>query len=144
MPSFGLTSKGLEIIQKAKDHNLDFIVNGMAMDYYNTEDDSDMGQSAIKSVDSIKGQLDTLYSSNVPYARVAITPMIGLNDDVNGMFGLKDALTVKEYSDRKDLGFKSYWSFNRDNPSAYSYVDLTTSSNPEQKIPGEYALSLRD
>lgn len=142
MPAFGLTGKGLEIIQKAKDHDLDFVVNGMAMDYYNAEDDEDMGLSAIKAAEAIKKQLDKLYNTNVPYSRVGITPMIGLNDDVQGMFKIKDALQVKEYAAQKNLGIKSFWSFNRDNPSDYSYVDLTTSSNPEQKVSGEYTLNL--
>jgi chitinase len=116
----------------------------MAMDYYNPEDDKDMGLSAVKAAEAIKGQLDTLYGSPQPYDRVAITPMIGLNDDTNGMFKLKDAKTVQEYAADKGIGFKSFWSFNRDNPSDYSYVDLTTSSNPEQKEPGEYTKSLLD
>jgi chitinase len=140
MPA-GLTGVGISIISAAKNHGIDFSVNGMAMDYYDAEADEDMGKAAINAAKSIKTQLSKLYpslSDNELYAKVAITPMIGLNDDVNGMFKLKDADALTEFGELNGLSFLSMWSFNRDNPSDYAYVDLTTSSNPEQRFSGEY------
>ncbi|MEN3765560.1 hypothetical protein ABC761_13570 [Salmonella sp. ZASA478] len=64
--------------------------------------------------------------------------MIGLNDDLS-MFKLQDASALAAFARQQSLAFLAMWSFNRDNPSSYSYVDLTTSSNPEQKVPGEYS-----
>ncbi|KAF2077891.1 hypothetical protein CYY_000769 [Polysphondylium violaceum] len=136
----GLTSAGLGLVQKAKDSNLVITVNGMAMDYYQGET-VDMGAKAIQAVDSIKSQLQTLYPSEseaVCYSRTAITPMIGLNDDLS-MFTIPNATSVGQYSLSKNTAFVSFWDLNRDNPSSFTYVDLTSSSNPKQEKSGDYS-----
>lgn len=136
MPS-GLTGVGLSIVQHAQAAGLDFIVNGMAMDYYNPQVAGDMGKAATNAATSICNQLKEL---SIPggYSKVAITPMIGLNDDLS-IFKLEDASLLSSFAGQQSLSFLSMWSFNRDNPSSYSYVDLTTSSNPQQKTAGEYS-----
>ncbi|WP_224554657.1 fibronectin type III domain-containing protein [Pectobacterium versatile] len=130
MPT-GMTATGLGIVQSATEAGLDFIVNGMAMDYYNPAYKDAMGQAAIDAATSIKGQI------NKGYNHVAITPMIGLNDD-RTMFTLEDATELATFAEERSFSFLASWSFNRDNPSSYSYVDLVSSSNPAQKIAGEY------
>ncbi|HEX7913311.1 MAG TPA: hypothetical protein VF534_35190 [Paraburkholderia sp.] len=84
---------------------IDWKVNGMAMDYYNRADDSTMGQSAVKAAKSIKAQLQSMYpalSDAELYAKVAITPMIGLNDDY-AMFGFGDADTLATFGCQNNL-----------------------------------------
>jgi len=135
MPS-GLTSTGLEIVKQARDVGLNFVVNGMAMDYYDPQAAQNMGKAATDAATSICNQLAHLSVAG-GYSKVAVTPMIGLNDDLS-MFRLQDASTLATFARQHSLSFLAMWSFNRDNPSSYSYVDLTTSGNPEQKIPGEY------
>ena len=130
MPT-GMTGTGLSIVQSATEAGLDFIVNGMAMDYYSPAYKDAMGQAAIDAATSIKSQI------NKGYNHVAITPMIGLNDDLS-MFTLEDATTLATFAEAQSLSFLSSWNLNRDNPSSYSYVDLVSSSNPAQKIAGEY------
>lgn len=137
----GLTNTGLAIVSVAVDAGLDFVVNGMAMDYYDPNFANNMGQAVTDAATSIATQLQKYYpSSSVDdlYTRTAVTPMIGLNDDLS-IFTLADANEVGDFADRHDLAFVGWWDFNRDNPSKYTYVDLTTSSNPEQKVSGEYA-----
>ncbi|CCV01928.1 Chitinase [Invertebrate iridescent virus 22] len=131
MPT-GLTNVGLGLVSTFKKGNFNFMVNGMAMDYYSPEAALNMGQAAVDAVKSITSQLVNLNQT----PEVGITPMIGLNDDLS-MFHLKDAQFLASQSN--NLNFLSYWSFNRDNPSSFPYVDLQSSSNPEQKESGEYA-----
>jgi len=137
----GLTNTGLGIVSKAVDAGLDFVVNGMAMDYYDANYALNMGQAAADAATSIATQLQKYYptaSLAELYTKTAVTPMIGLNDDLS-IFTLADASLVGDFADQNDLAFLGWWDFNRDNPSKYTYTDLTTSSNPEQTISGEYA-----
>ncbi|KAF2071894.1 hypothetical protein CYY_006796 [Polysphondylium violaceum] len=136
----GLTPVSLGLVQKAKDSDLVVTVNGMAMDYYQGET-VDMGAKAIQTIDSIKSQLQTLYPSEsevVCYSRTAITPMIGLNDDLS-MFTIPDSTSVGQYCLSKSIAFVSFWDLNRDNPSYFTYVDLNSSSNPHQQKSGDYS-----
>lgn len=135
MPS-GLTSTGLDIVQHARDAGLSFVVNGMAMDYYDPQVAKNMGKAATDAATSISQQLEKL---SIPggYRKVSITPMLGLNDDMS-MFTLEDATTLATFARQNMLDSLAVWDFNRDNPSSYTYVDLTTSSNPAQKTAGEY------
>ncbi|QQG29913.1 hypothetical protein JFY74_07740 [Pectobacterium carotovorum] len=135
MPT-GLTTERLAIVQQAANAKLDFIVNAMAMDYDDPQYAHNMGQAAIDAAKSICAQLKNI-SINGGYSKVAITPMVGLNDDLS-IFKLADATMLATFAKEQSLGFLGIWDFNRDNPSSYTYVDLTTSSNPEQKISGEY------
>lgn len=137
----GLTNVGLGIVSTAADAGLDFVVNGMAMDYYDANFAQNMGQAAIDAATSIANQLQKYYPSSSldnMFERTAITPMIGLNDDLS-IFTLSDASQVGDFARDNNLAFVGWWDFNRDNPSRYTYVDLTTTSNPEQTVPGEYA-----
>jgi len=130
MPT-GMTATGLGIVQSATEAGLDFIVNGMAMDYYSPVYKDEMGQAAINAATSIKNQI------NKDYNHVAITPMIGLNDDLS-MFTLENTTELATFAEAQSFSFLASWNFNRDNPSSYAYVDLMSSSNPAQKIAGEY------
>lgn len=137
----GLTNTGLVIVSKAADAGLDFVVNGMAMDYYDVNYAQNMGKAATDAATSIATQLQKYYPGATLedlYKKTAITPMIGLNDDLS-IFKLADASVVGDFAEQNDLAFLGWWDFNRDNPSRYNYTDLTTSSNPEQKVSGEYA-----
>ncbi|HCM1989813.1 TPA: hypothetical protein N3A40_001923 [Salmonella enterica subsp. salamae serovar 30:m,t:-] len=74
MPS-GLTSTGLSIVQQARDAGLNFVVNGMAMDYYDPQAAQNMGKAAIDAATSICHQLERM-SIQGGFAKVAVTPMI--------------------------------------------------------------------
>ncbi|MBU9808961.1 hypothetical protein J1781_24515 [Rahnella sp. C60] len=141
----GLNLSGVEILRLAKNAGLEFSVNGMAMDYGDPDNDpatqTDMGRAAVEAALSISTQLLLLYpdlSEARRLAKVAVTPMIGLNDDAS-MFKLDDVNTLTRFAKLNPLSFIGIWSFNRDHPSGYTYVDLETSSNPEQRVAGEYS-----
>ncbi|KAK5576394.1 hypothetical protein RB653_007536 [Dictyostelium firmibasis] len=139
----GLTATGLSSVNAFKDQGFDFVVNGMAMDYYDEQWKEKMGDAAIQASTSIKDQLKTLYTSlsdSQLYGKVAITPMIGLNDDLS-MFTIDDAASVSKFAKSNQMSFTASWDLNRDNPSSFSYVDLQTSSNPDQKESGEYSIT---
>ena len=140
----GLNPSGVEILRLAQNAGLEFSVNGMAMDYgdpdNNPATETDMGRAAVEAALSISAQLLPLYlalSEAKRLAKVAVTPMIGLNDDAS-MFKLDDVNTVTRFAKLNPLSFIGIWSFNRDHPSSYTYVDLESSSNHEQKVAGEY------
>lgn len=138
---YGLVQEGVSIITTAKNYGIDFAINGMAMDYGNGRY-PDRGQAAIDAATAIEKQLSDLYKTSASmYSRVAITPMIGLNDD-RGMFTLEDADKIAQFARANNFAFLSSWSFNRDNPSSCQYPNATTSSNPQQKVPGEYSQHL--
>ncbi|CNI05581.1 chitinase [Yersinia ruckeri] len=142
LPS-GLTEVGIGIVQKAANAGLKFVINGMAMDYYDPNYATQMGKAATDAATRIAQQLAPFYPSlgiAELYPKVGITPMIGLNDDLS-MFTLNDAKRVGEFAKKNDISYIGEWSFNRDNPSAYNHVDLTTSSNPAQNSSGQYAQS---
>ncbi|EGC30398.1 hypothetical protein DICPUDRAFT_50758 [Dictyostelium purpureum] len=143
LPS-GLTTTGMGVVNKAKENNLTFTVNGMAMDYYDPSYKDKMGDAAIEAATSIKNQLKQVYpseSDSALFRRVAITPMIGLNDDLS-LFTIDDASKVANFCATNSLSFLSHWDLNRDNPSSFSYVDLQTSSNPDQKSSGDYTVAM--
>lgn len=142
----GLNPEGVVILKLAQKEGFTFSVNGMAMDYgdpdNNPDTATDMGKAAVDAALSISSQLKTVYpdlSEAQRLAKVAITPMIGLNDD-GSMFKLDDVNTLTRFAKINPLKFIGIWSFNRDYPSSYTYVELETSSNPEQKLKGEYSM----
>lgn len=142
---YGLTTTGMKLLQTARDNNINFVVNGMAMDYYDPAYSSSMGQAAVDAATSIMKQVKSLYPSLTDeqcYAKVGVTPMLGLNDDLS-MFTLEDAKQLSAFARKHNLCFVSEWSLNRDNPSSYAYVDVGSSSNPQQNQSGEYALNMK-
>eukprot|EP01132_Coremiostelium_polycephalum_P005818 gene5818-7239_t len=136
MPT-GLTDTGMGLVNKFAP--LKVTVNGMAMDYY--QQSTQMGKDAVSAATSIHQQLKQVYtdlSDAQVYQKVGVTPMIGLNDDLTN-FKVSDATIVGDYVRIQNLNFVAFWDLNRDNPSSYSYVDLTSSSNNNQTTPGEYS-----
>lgn len=72
----GLVSTGLDIINKAKEKEINFIINAMAMDYYQGTDNN-MGEVAVDAAKNIKIQLGELYPTLTEqelYTKIAITP----------------------------------------------------------------------
>ncbi|MCX6688672.1 MAG: hypothetical protein NTZ39_03115 [Methanoregula sp.] len=120
----GLTENGLNILRNAKANGARVdIVNVMTMDfgsYYAPDPEGRMGEYAIQSAESLKGQLLALYpdkSAGSIYAMIGITPMIGQNDVKAEVFRLIDAEKILEYARSKGIGFIAMWSLGRDNGS---------------------------
>lgn len=134
----GLTSTGQAIVTTAKRYGLLFVLNGMAMDYYQAQYANQMGKAAEQAADSLAHYLDALYQG-APRPGVAVTPMIGMNDD-RSTFTLRDAKNLGRYARHAGLSFIGAWSYNRDVPSSSASVGILFSGNPEQRQTGEYGL----
>ncbi|CAI1963674.1 Probable bifunctional chitinase/lysozyme precursor [Serratia quinivorans] len=146
----GLTGAGLGIVQAMAEGGLSFVINGMAMDYYNPEMDEDMGASAMAAALKIAEQLAEYFPNYTEEQRLgmtALTPMIGLNDDTAASFTLTHARDVGAFARMKGLFSLSFWDLNRDNPSSFSYTDNQSSSyNPttgeaNQTESGQYTMA---
>jgi hypothetical protein len=118
----GLTSDGLYVLQSALHYGVHISgVNVMAMDYGDSaapNPQGNMGTYAIDAATSLHGQLQTLYGSSLSSAQlwnmVGVTPMIGVNDVSDEIFGLTDAQQLLAFAQQTGMGELSMWSLNRD------------------------------
>ncbi|RLR17549.1 hypothetical protein D8L93_08280 [Sodalis-like symbiont of Bactericera trigonica] len=93
----GLAPAQFVLVEQLAAANVYFIINGMAMDFFQPGVAGEMGKAAKDAVVNIAAQ-----------------------------HGLSSLLL---------------WSLNRDNPSSLDYVHSESSSNPEQRVTGEYTRS---
>lgn len=121
LPS-GLTSDGLYVLQSALKYGVHISgVNVMAMDYGDSaapNPQGNMGTYAIDAATSLHSQLQTLYGSSLSSAQlwnmVGVTPMIGVNDVSDEIFGLSDAQQLLAFAQQTGMGELAMWSLNRD------------------------------
>jgi chitinase len=91
----------LGILKQAKADHVDLdVVNIMAMDYFTGEKHPDMGENAIDAAKAVHRQLIKLGMGDV---KIAITPMIGQNDDwqnprTSEVFTLQDARELTAFA----------------------------------------------
>ncbi len=117
LPS-GLTAEGVNVLTSARNNNAAIAaVNVMAMDY-GASFPSDMAQDAIDAATSTEGQVKSVWglSDDQAWSRVAVTPMIGVNDDSAEVFTVADANTLVSFAQSKHLAWLSFWSATRDQP----------------------------
>lgn len=79
-----------------------------------------LAQASIMSFNAAADQLATLYpdkSRDDVHRMMAITPMIGTNDD-GSVFTLEDARTITRFARQRQIGRLSYWSYQRDRAQA--------------------------
>jgi chitinase len=72
----------------------------------------DMGRSALQAARNVHARY------GVPYERIALTAMIGMNDVVSNVFTTDDARTMVEGARTLKLAGVHYWSLARDKPCA--------------------------
>ncbi len=70
----------------------------------------DMGASAIQAVENLR------YTYGIPFANIAITPMIGQNDEARDTLTLRNVDTIVAYARANNLAGLHFWSFDRDTP----------------------------
>lgn len=127
-----LGAQGQVVVQAILAANLQhYTVNLMAMDYgspsssicaVGADGSCDMAQSAINAVTSLH---DT---SQVPYAHIEVTPMVGGNDVQGEVFTLQDAATVAAFATKQKLAGLHYWSLDRDVDCDQTYASPTCNS----------------
>jgi hypothetical protein len=119
LPS-GLTQDGISLLTGAVSAGVQiFAVNVMAMDYgdANAPNPSGMmGTYAIDAATATDGQIASVLGITAPaaWSKVAVTPMIGVNDQADEIFTLSDAQQLVSFAASKHLAWLSMWSAGRD------------------------------
>jgi hypothetical protein len=131
----GLTSDGVAILQSAKNYGASIAaVNVMAMDYGSSfpGDMATLAEEAAKTTAAQVQSVWTTLSSAQALAKIAVTPMIGVNDaGTSETFSLADASTLATWAKANGLAWTSFWSATRDSEcsgGAESYAEDDCSS----------------
>jgi Glycosyl hydrolases family 18 len=125
LPS-GLTADGLNVVKAAKSAGVKVdVVNVMAMDYYSGG--GDYGTFAVDAANHTYNQVKSIYSG---WASIAVTPMIGKNDD-GGTFNQGDATQLVNFAKGKHLGRLAFWETTRDRNACNGALYMCT--NIKQK-----------
>jgi hypothetical protein len=135
----GLTPDGLYVLQSALRYGVMIsTVNVMAMDFSDSaapNPSGQMGTYAIASAWSTFNQLGTLYGTSLStsqlWGMIGVTPMIGVNDQSDEIFGFSDAKRLLAFAEQVGLGEIAMWSLSRDQQDprgALNYAQSTSSS----------------
>ncbi len=137
LPS-GLTGDGIAILKNAAANSTRVdSINVMAMDYGASAAPSPagrMGDYAIAAVTGSQAQVRSIWpslSDAQAWAKMAVTPMIGVNDQSDEIFTVADATKLVAFARTKHLAWLGFWSLGRDHQcsqGAVSYADATCSS----------------
>lgn len=120
LPS-GLTTDGLYVVQSAVKYGAKITtVNGMAMDFGDTEapnPSGHMGTYAIDTAQSLHTQLTPLYpalTATQLWNMIGVTPMIGQNDNTSEVFYQTDMHQLLTFAQQQHLGELAFWDVTRD------------------------------
>lgn len=114
-----LNPLGESILAAIKRHGVqDAVFNLMVMDYGPASPKAcvvkdgvcDMGASSLQAARNVHEKY------GIPYERIALTAMIGMNDVVSNVFSVEDARTMVEGARTLKLAGVHYWSLGRDKP----------------------------
>ena len=133
LPS-GLTGQGVALLQNAKADGASIAaVDVMAMDY-GSSFPGDMATLAEDAASATMAQVQSVWTGLTTaqaYAKIAVTPMLGVNDDSAETFTLADAGSLASWAKSEGLAWLSMWSATRDSEcsgGAQSYASATCSS----------------
>src|ERR1700678_1350141 len=82
----------------------------------------EMAQSAIQAVKNLE------HSYGIPASKIAVTPMIGLNDTTSETFTAADVDTLTSYVKSNGLAGLHSWSLDRATPCSDDYASPTCNS----------------
>lgn len=140
-----LTQLGERILAAIGRHKVrDAVFNLMAMDYGPAapavcvvrDGVCDMGASALQAARNVHGKY------GIPYERIALTAMIGMNDVVSNVFSLADARAMAEGARTLKLAGVHYWSLGRDKPCAEKMTAASDSCSGVDAPAGAFAAIL--
>jgi hypothetical protein len=133
LPS-GLTSEGVALLANAKADGAQIAaVNVMAMDY-GSSFPGDMATLAEQAATSTMQQVQSVWTNLTTaqaYAKIAVTPMIGVNDVNTETFTVADASALASWAKSNGLAWLAMWSATRDSEctdGAEAYAEATCSS----------------
>ena len=117
----GVNSLGNEVVEAVLGSSLkNYVINLMTMDYGSASSSvcvvvsgsCEMAQSAIQAVKNLE------HTYGIPASKIAVTPMIGLNDNTSETFTAADVDTLTTYAAGNGLAGLHFWSLDRDTPCA--------------------------
>ena len=116
----GVNSLGNEVVQAVMGSTLkNYVINLMTMDYGSGSTSSvcvvvsgscEMAQSAIQAVKNLE------HTYGIPAGKIAVTPMVGMNDSSSEIFTPADVDTLTSYAAANGLAGLHFWSLDRDTP----------------------------
>ncbi|WP_354640746.1 cellulose binding domain-containing protein [Kitasatospora camelliae] len=142
LPS-GLTQDGVNLVANAKSNGVDIgAVNIMAMDYGDgaaPNPQGQMGKFAIAAATATQAQVKSVLGLGdaAAWAKVAVTPMIGVNDVASEVFTVADATQLAEFAKTKHLAWLAMWSGTRDKAcpgGPKQFADASCSSIDQQPL----------
>jgi len=142
LPS-GLTQDGINLVSGAKSNGVAIgAVNIMAMDFGDgvaPNPKGQMGKYSIDAATATQAQVKSVLglSDSAAWAKVAVTPMIGVNDVATEVFTVADATQLADFAKTKHLAWLAMWSGTRDKAcegGAKTYADATCSSIVQQPL----------
>ena len=83
----------------------------------------EMAQSAIQAVKNLE------HTYGIPASKIAVTPMIGLNDNSSETFTPADVDTLTTYAAGNGLAGLHFWSLDRDTPCATTQTYASPTCN---------------
>jgi len=130
----GVNSLGNEVVQAVLGSSLkNYVINLMTMDYGSASSSvcvvvsgsCEMGQSAIQAVKNLE------HTYGIPASKIAVTPMIGLNDNTSETFTPADVDTLTTYAASNGLAGLHLWSLDRDTPCATTTTYASPTCNSD-------------
>jgi chitinase len=129
----GVNSLGNEVVHAVLGSSLkNYVINLMTMDFGSASSSvcvvvsgsCEMGQSAIQAVKNLE------HTYGIPASKIAVTPMIGLNDNTSETFTSADVDTLTSYAAGNGLAGLHFWSLDRDTPcpTTTTYASPTCNS----------------
>src|SRR6202453_3569572 len=127
----GVNSLRNEVVQAVLGSSLkNYVINLMTMDFGSASSSvcvvvsgsCEMGQSSIQAVKNLEN------TYGIPASKIAVTPMIGLNDNTSENFTTADVDTLTSYAVSNGLAGLHFWSFDRDTPCSDDYASPTCNS----------------
>jgi chitinase len=127
----GVNSLGNEVVEAVLGSSLkNYVINLMTMDYGSASSSvcvvvsgsCEMAQSAIQAVENLE------HTYGIPASKIAVTPMIGMNDTTSETFTVADVDTLTAYAIDNGLAGLHFWSLDRDTPCTDSYASPTCNS----------------
>ena len=115
----GVNSLGNEVVEAVLGSGLKkYVINLMTMDYGSASSSvcvvvsgsCEMAQSAIQAVKNLE------HTYGIAASKIAVTPMIGLNDNTSETFTIADVDTLTSYATSNGLAGLHFWSLDRDTP----------------------------
>jgi chitinase len=117
----GVNSLGNEVVRAVLGSSIKkYVINLMTMDFGSASSSvcvvvsgsCEMGQSAIQAVKNLE------HTYGIAAGKIAVTPMIGLNDNTSETFTPADVDTLTSYAVSNGLAGLHLWSLDRDTPCA--------------------------